>query len=140
VPANAQSLHAPQTSQTASILDGIVKIPINAEEDPIQACNRLLANSDVIYAEPIVANYLLQTPADPFLEDQYYLDNIRAFDAWNITRGDDDIAIAVIDSGTDLDHDDLQDNLWTNINDPFDGIDNDNNGLCLLYTSDAADE
>ena len=36
--------------------------------------------------------------------------------------------IAVIDSGTDLSHPELINKQWTNLNDPDDAIDNDDNG------------
>jgi hypothetical protein len=37
--------------------------------------------------------------------------DIRATDAWTVTRGDPNVIIAVIDSGADLDHPDLQPNI-----------------------------
>lgn len=45
----------------------------------------------------------------------------------------DDIIVAVIDSGVDVNHEDLQGKIWINANEtPNDGIDNDGNG----YTDD----
>ncbi|MCA9775848.1 MAG: S8 family serine peptidase [Candidatus Eremiobacteraeota bacterium] len=53
--------------------------------------------------------------------------------AWSTTTGDGSERgplIAVIDSGIDLTHPDLVDNLWINPGEiPGDGIDNDNNGV-----------
>ena len=44
--------------------------------------------------------------------------------------GAPDIVLAVIDSGVDIDHEDLAANIWTNPGEiPGDGIDNDNNGF-----------
>ena len=54
-------------------------------------------------------------------------------DAWDITRGDDDITIGIIDTGIDLDHEDMVTNLWINTDDPVDGIDNDGNGYVDDY-------
>ncbi|HUF48168.1 MAG TPA: S8 family serine peptidase, partial [Vicinamibacterales bacterium] len=51
----------------------------------------------------------LFTPDDPFHDQQWYLERIEAFRAWDIGRARRDIVIAVIDSGCDLDHPDLRD-------------------------------
>lgn len=62
--------------------------------------------------------------------DQWGLFKIEAENAWNITTGNSSVVIAVLDSGVDLDHDDLVGNIWINSGEvPDDGIDNDANGL-----------
>ena len=62
--------------------------------------------------------------------DQWGLFKVGAEDAWNITTGSSSVVIAVLDSGVDLDHDDLIDKIWTNPGEvEGDGIDNDGNGL-----------
>jgi len=87
-------------------------------------------NSEVEYAEP---NYLYQisllAPNDPFYFEQSYLNQIEVPRAWDQTTGNSEIVIAVIDSGVDLDHLDLKENIWQNPREiPGDGIDNDKNG------------
>lgn len=47
---------------------------------------------------------------DPLLGDQYAISELRLESAWETTRGAG-VTIAIIDSGVDLDHPDLQDNL-----------------------------
>jgi subtilisin family serine protease len=50
-------------------------------------------------------------------------------DAWTIQDGDPNTVIAVIDSGLDVTHPDLDGNLWVNPADAtVDGVDNDGNG------------
>ncbi len=116
-----------------SILDGIQKVRVESGQDPIDLINELMKDPNVIYAEPINRYQLLYVPSDPAnATNQAYLEQIKAYDAWDITRGDDDITIAIIDTGLDLDHEDLIGSLWTNDADPIDGIDNDLNG----YTDD----
>jgi hypothetical protein len=60
---------------------------------------------------------------------QWNLDQTGTRRAWEITRGDGNIVVAVIDTGVDYNHVDLQANIWSNIDEVAgDGIDNDNNG------------
>jgi serine protease len=48
------------------------------------------------------------TPNDRYFSDQWNLRLIRVPEAWSMTKGSDIITIAVIDSGVDLSHEDLQ--------------------------------
>ncbi len=69
------------------------------------------------------------TPNDPMIADQWYLDNINAYSAWDTSVGSKDVIVAIMDTGIDLDHPDLVDNIWINKGEiPGDGIDNDGNG------------
>ena len=71
---------------------------------------------------------------DPYLKDQWYLSRISAYDAWETTTGSSEVVIAVIDSGVDIDHPDLVNNIWENENEiPNDNIDNDYNGYVDDY-------
>ncbi|MBI5794303.1 S8 family serine peptidase [Candidatus Uhrbacteria bacterium] len=70
------------------------------------------------------------TPDDEYLDDQWYLKNINAEDAWDLSTGDDEVIVAVLDTGVDLDHPDLQDNIWENDGEvPGNGKDDDHNGF-----------
>src|SRR5690606_7559291 len=56
---------------------------------------------------------------DPDRKLQYGLDKINAEKAWEITAGNENVVIAVLDSGVDLNHPDLKKNLvkgYTTIN------------------------
>jgi subtilisin family serine protease len=99
----------------------------------------------VDWAQP---NYLLHTaaiPNDPRFGELWGLHNtgqavsgtpgvadadIDAPEAWDITRGDPSVVVAVIDSGVNLDHPDIAPNLWTNPGEiPGNGLDDDGNGF-----------
>lgn len=69
-------------------------------------------------------------PNDPFLSYQKpMLDFIHAFDAWDTTQGDKEIIVAVVDTGVDLNHEDLKENLWINPGEiPNNGRDDEGNG------------
>ncbi|MFK7953199.1 MAG: S8 family serine peptidase [Ekhidna sp.] len=125
---NEVKLLHPSNPLKQSILDGVCRIKLKDGQDPIDFCNELLLQKNVIYAEPIIQDKPLYSPSDPNIGSQTYLSKIKAFEAWDITRGDDDITIGIIDTGISLDHEDLIDNIWINHDDPIDGIDNDENG------------
>ena len=65
--------------------------------------------------------------------------DIRATRAWEITQGSKDIVVAVIDTGLDVNHPDLKNNLWVNKGETgldsrgrdkrFNGLDDDANGF-----------
>ncbi|MEE9439993.1 MAG: S8 family serine peptidase [Saprospiraceae bacterium] len=80
-----------------------------------------------------------KSPNDDFYSKQTYLDIIKAEDAWSITTGGQDvnnneIVVAVMDIGFDLDHPDLKNQIKYNKQEiEDDGIDNDNNGYIDDY-------
>lgn len=73
-------------------------------------------------------------PNDPFVDEQWALNQINAPTAWEFTTGGTDdngeeIVVAVLDGGFETTHEDLKNNIWyNNAEIPGDGIDNDNNG------------
>ncbi len=81
------------------------------------------------YVEQRSINKLLSTPNDPLIGNQFYLDNIRAYDAWDIETGDSNIVVGITDTGIDKLHIDLVDGIKYNYQDTVDGIDNDNDGF-----------
>ncbi|MFH0928701.1 MAG: S8 family serine peptidase [bacterium] len=75
-----------------------------------------------VFAQPI-------TPNDPFFLKQNYLQNIQAPEAWSKTQGRGAVVVAVLDTGVDVTHPDLQSNIWRNLGEVADnGIDDDHNG------------
>lgn len=62
---------------------------------------------------------------DPLVPNQWGLSAIKAD---NLEISSNPIVVAVVDSGIDINHEDLKNNIWTNPFDKLDGIDNDNNG------------
>lgn len=81
--------------------------------------------SDIqIEALPSDSMISLETGVDPE-EGQF----IGLPGAWEIATGDSDVTVAVIDTGIDLSHPDLWENIWTNRHEiPDNGIDDDGNG------------
>ncbi|MGH9941250.1 MAG: S8 family serine peptidase [Pyrinomonadaceae bacterium] len=123
----------------SDLIKGLRLAQVDADKT-LEAVAALAARPDVLYAEP---DYLVREaalPNDPRFPEMYGLKNtgqsggtvgsdIDAELAWNITQGSHDVVIGVVDSGIDINHPDLQPNIWTNPGEtPGDGVDNDGNG------------
>ncbi len=70
------------------------------------------------------------TPNDPLFDpNQWHLRDINAPQAWDIVKGSDQIIIAIIDDGVEIEHEDLKDALPCNTREiSGDAKDNDLNG------------
>ncbi len=78
-------------------------------------------------------------PNDTLLSEQWALEKIQAFDAWDNTEGVDTVLLAVIDTGIDYLHPDLQNKIYLNAGEmgidangndkSSNGIDDDGNGF-----------
>ena len=58
----------------------------------------------VEYAQPNYIYTLDRSFNDPGISDQWYLDKIGAFGAWDVTTGSSAVKVAIIDSGLDFSH------------------------------------
>ncbi len=107
----------------------IYEVRYTAPVDPVDLCRELEQHPEIEYAEPLYIRQLLFRPNDPRFSQQKALDLIQAAQAWDITKGSGEVTIAILDSGTDWEHEDLRDNIWTNPNEiPDNGVDDDGNG------------
>ncbi|MHC1706177.1 MAG: S8 family peptidase [Bacteroidales bacterium] len=109
-----------------SLIYSVTPVPAMPPDELIFRLNRTNLFEYVQWVKPVD---LLFIPNDEKIGSQYYLDRIKAFQAWDICQGDTNTIIGIVDSGSDLDHPDLKNNLAYNYNDPIDGIDNDNDGF-----------
>ncbi len=88
------------------------------------------ASEIVEYVERHALRYPLIAPNDQDFPEQWGLVKIKAPEAWDITRGSQEVIVAVIDTGVDYSHPDLKDNIWINeaeLN-GLPGVDDDGNG------------
>ncbi len=118
----------------------IFKFIIPQSIDVLRAVRELRGDSNVEYAEPSYVRHTNgYTPNDPSFSLMYNLSKISASAAWDITKGDTNVVIGIVDSGTDYTHEDLAANIWTNPgemgNDGLahdkrtNGVDDDGNGF-----------
>ena len=81
------------------------------------------------------------TPDDPDYTKQWHYHNtgqnggtphidVGLNEAWSMMRGSPEVIVAVVDGGIDVSHEDLKDNLWTNLAElnGTPGVDDDGNG------------
>jgi subtilisin family serine protease len=105
----------------------------------LNVANSLNGRRGVVWSQPnFIQKIELNSVNDPLYPDQWHLENrgqgggtedsdVDAEEAWAVQTGNPDIAIAIIDNGVDLDHEDLD--IWTNPNEtPNNDIDDDQNG------------
>jgi len=108
-------------------------VKVDADADHLALRDELSSLPDV---ESVDLNWVLHpqwTPDDPHFPDQWALQQASDIDmdapeAWDIARGDSTVVIAIIDSGINYDHEDLEHKIWSNEGEVLDGTDTDGNG------------
>ena len=130
--AKEQELSAHQAGELLVKLkfsEKIFKFKFSSDIELQELLDMYNSQDSVEYAEP---NYVYKAslePKDTFYTQQLYLSKIKANRAWDITTGSRRVTIAIVDSGVDLDHPDLEQNIWFNQQETVgNGIDDDKNG------------
>lgn len=116
-----------------------LRVPEGGE--PFEMIRELMLMPQVRFAELNVIGFndMAFDPDDTNYSQQWALYNtgttggtsdadIDAREAWDVETGDPNVLIAIIDTGVDWDHDDLQGNIWENL-----GEDSDNDGQTLEW-------
>lgn len=85
-------------------------------------------NIGVEYIEPNYKFYATTTPNDTYFSSQTNLKQMKAEYGWETTTGSAAKVIAILDTGVDYLHEDLDGKIWINIGDPIGGGDDDLNG------------
>ena len=128
IPAGADPHAAAAAART---MPGVLRATL----DPVVSINDQIPPRDPLYKNDDDPS---TKPCDPFVQvcdpfdlvDQWGLFTVEAERGWIVQRGRPEIIIAILDSGVDLDHDDLRGKIWSNPRDiPGNGIDDDSNGI-----------
>jgi len=96
------------TGELAKI--GWAKITVESSKRMSQVQTAFKKNPDILLVEPNTYGEFLLEPNDPDWGEQWYLPNIEGSAAWDTSRGTG-VIIGLIDSGVDLDHEDLAENI-----------------------------
>ncbi|KAF0143120.1 MAG: peptidase S8/S53 subtilisin kexin sedolisin [Stygiobacter sp.] len=94
-------------------LGNIYLLKYSSTEDPVELAKKFSKNKDVEYAEPKYVHRVTVVPNDSiFLTGQQInLSRISATQAWDVTKGDSSVLIAIVDTGVDWAHPDLAANI-----------------------------
>ncbi len=127
------------------LFGGFYVIKVKPPYDPFTIASSLSKNALFDYVEFDAIGEFHATPNDPLYGNQWNLPKISMPSAWDIATGSNSVILAIIDTGTDYNHEDLDGNIWVNPAEdrngngrpnfyPYsqggdlDGIDNDGNG------------
>jgi len=105
-----------EASEIAEISQIGVKI-LKVPEHALEKVESAFRNNDAV--EFVEKDFLLEPtaiPNDPDFSNQWYLTTIKAPEAWDITTGISSIPIAILDTGVDPTHPDLQGKLISGYN------------------------
>ena len=108
-------------------LSGLVRVELEPGTSVAAAAARFEQRAEVRYAQPNHRYHLDRNPDDPLFGSLWGMTKIDAPGAWDTNTGSAAVTVAVVDTGIDYTHPDLQGNVWAN-DDPIDGVDNDANG------------
>lgn len=130
-------------ARSNEILGRIIKVTFTNDVDEGTFLQLQSLDQNIEYVQKAETYQINFTPNDSLLSQQWALNKIQAFDAWNKTQGTDSVRIGVIDTGIDYLHPDLQNKIWQNPGeigtDVFgndkrtNDIDDDNNGFVDDY-------
>jgi len=87
----------------------VVYVPEGSNES--RYATQLLATGQFEFVEPNWRAFIAYRPADPFFQFQWHHIWLRSSRAWDITRGDPNLTIAIVDTGVDIYHPDLSSNI-----------------------------
>lgn len=126
------TLEAPFFSARGIDLQWVLRISVNAPDKIESFVNGFFASEATHYAERVPIFYLSYTPNDLGTNSygqQWHLYQIKAQEAWEYSKGDRQVKVAIVDDACQIDHPDLAGQIWTNPGEiPNNGIDDDNNG------------
>ncbi len=119
-----------ERSPHALSLPASVAYRYSNELDPVDTLKRILQSDLVERASLDTYLKFLYSPDDTYYSAQWNMRHIELERAWNITTGDPAVKIAIIDGGSQYDHEDLAATAWHNSGEiENNGLDDDLNGF-----------
>ncbi len=147
-PEQVKDLHQTYNAKVVGCMHGasdeiILDLQDADAEEILSICEGYLQDSRVLWASPdfLFQLDLFYTPDDTLYSSQWHLHNtgqsgatadadVDAPEAWDISTGSSGIVIAIIDTGVEITHPDLNDNIYINLAESggVGGVDDDGNG------------
>ncbi len=104
--ADAKAVARAVERRTGSTPESLAPIPALVVDLPANVS--LAGIRGVRYVEPLLSRQLALTPTDPLVSRQWYLAQSRFYESWITLPALESIPVAVIDSGVDASHPELQ--------------------------------
>jgi subtilisin family serine protease/PKD repeat protein len=104
-------------------LSRIYRLTFPESYDPQEVAELFRGDPNVEYAVPEQKMQLMDMPDDPMYPDQQHLPQVMAEQAWTIHKGEngqEEVVVAIVDTGVEWYHDDLQNNTWQNLGEDSD--------------------
>src|SRR5262245_15831724 len=110
------------------VVDQVVVKSDKVGLDLLDPANTLAEQDEVVFAVPNFVTEYHRTAVIKINTAQWHLDNkatftgqlrgedVKARDAWKLSRGKPSVVVAVIDDGVDIDHPNLKSRIWRNPN------------------------
>jgi len=145
-----RSLHKEQPStrkSSGAVKKGVRAVLVDLDDPNVdihELCRKLASMPEVATAEPNYIYHPHSVPNDPFatssglwgqgFQDQWGLHLAEVFPAWDKETQTNEVIVAVVDSGLDFNHPEMEGRFWMNPNEVVgNGIDDDSNGYVDDY-------
>lgn len=128
--------------EMARALARVVELHYDGGMHPEVAARMMMASAAVEYAEPVPAGSVESSsfiPNDSLIGQEQHLERIKAYEAWDLWKGDSNTVIGIVDAGIDNTHEDLAPNIRENPGEEgldslsrdkrTNGVDDDENGV-----------
>ncbi len=104
-----------ERNTTSIDLSRFYVVTFGSSVDAFSVAEELSGLHAVQYAEPWYTYPLdVDPPNDPQFASQYGLTKIQAPQAWDVSQGDTNVVIGIVDTGVEVNHPDLSGNIWHN--------------------------
>jgi len=107
-----------------------VKVVLPFDQDPIQFSKKWKNRKGISAIVPHYLRTIADVPNDTiYSSSKFNYEKMFFPEAWDASKSDTSIVIAIVDSGVNYNHEDLENKLWINRDEiPNNGIDDDSNG------------
>jgi subtilisin family serine protease len=105
-------LQMARSDDSRLVIVGLPNALPNTVPDAVEALSAF--PQTIQYVEPHFVSRAQVTPNDPRLAEQWSLDLMQMERAWDIHRGSATVVVAVLDTGVDYNHPELQGRIWRN--------------------------